>query len=235
MEGMMSWIVRVRNESRPIARATLFFLTTVAGLQLILTLVAHIPTGVGDMHEIYVGLAGLEMFSENGSCRLQAIVGVLLTAFVCSCDQDWGAWAFRRDGEKWSYPFEIRLTATAMNMFFLISVMHVIGLFVDFNAMGSIRVWLVLYAIVTLLYIFSTIGAHPMGASFLVRFAQEMLILLAFMMCWRGESVAGGVGSMLSAVVFCYVLNVSEPVLTERWNFTLHRAMSWLGISVEED
>lgn len=235
MEVVMSWIGRVRDESRSIARATLFFLTTVAGLQLILALVTHIPTGFGDMHEIYVGLTGAEMFSENGSCRLQAIVGVLFAAFICSCDQGWGAWAFQRDGGKWSYPLEIRLTATVMNMFFLVSVMHVIGLFADFNAMGLIRVWLVLYAIVALLYMLSTIGTHLMGVLFLVRFTQEMLILLAFAMCWIGGSVAGGMGAILLAIIFCYVLNVSEPVLTERWNFTLRRVMSWLGISIEKN
>lgn len=74
-----------------------------------------------------------------------------------------------------------------------------------------------------------------MGVSFPLDFAKEMSILSAFVTCWWTGSVMCGVGSVVLAVMFCYVLNASGSSLTKRWVVAFHHAMKWLGISIEKD
>lgn len=231
---MRNWIGKIRTEIRPLASAGMSFLTAALGFQLILSLILLAPVGRDDdMRDSLVRLAGEGLFFEKSHWP-QAILGLCLVAFVCSCGRDWGLWTFRRgDTESsWAYPFEVRLVGALLNAFYLISVMHAIGLAAGF--MGPVRIWAMLYAVVVLLYVFSAVGTCPMGISFLLDFTKELSILVAFVSCWWSGSVMCGVGSAVLAVAFCYVLDAGEPFLMERWDVAFHRALEWLGISIEE-
>lgn len=234
---------KIRNAVRPFAYVSMMILTVLSAVQMMWGFAALCfsdDIATVNMQDIFLRLAGINLFSLENEPLQQAIIEIVIAALLCSCHSVWGAWAFSGGGDRWSweYPRDIRLGATLLNIIMLIGAMHCVGA-VSWTFSSPVRyaalVFAALAVVVALLYIVAYIGSRPLFVAFVLKTMQCVSILIAFIVFAQSCNPVWLIVAILASVVWCYLLDCIEPYLTAHWTAAKQRILDFLGISIVED
>lgn len=234
---------KIRNAVRPFAYVSMMILTVLSAVQMMWGFAALCfsdDIATVNMRDIFLRLAGINLFSLENEPLQQAIIEIVIAALLCSCHSAWGAWAFSGGGDRWSweYPRDIRLGATLLNIIMLIGAMHCVGVVswvFSFPAKCAVLMFATAAVIVMFLYIAAYIGSRPLFVAFVLRSMQGMSILIAFIVSIRSGSVTYSIVAALAMIACCHLTDCIEPCVTVRWNMVRQKALDWLGISIVEE
>lgn len=235
---------KIRDAVRPFVYVAMTFLTVLSAIQMMWVFAALCLSdniAAVDMQDIFLRLAGIDLFSLENEPLQQTIIEIVIAALLCSCHSTWGTWAFSGDGGDrwlWKYPRDIRFGATLLNIIMLIGVMHCVGA-VSWTFSSPVKYAALVFAavavVVAFLYIVAYIGSRPLFVVFVFKAMQCVSILIAFIVLMQSCNPTWSFVAMLASVAWCYLLDCNEPCLTVHWNAAKQRILTLLGIGIVED